>query len=196
MPNNTYLLGADPLAQIAFGDFRHTRSFGVRNPEAAADDVGDTRIPASLGWGQEGGARVMGLFMGFFKALLGICETPPLDAELWTLEGGEVMIRLGAAAVLTPVGGAARLQGKGLVSPVLVVHAGDDEYLAFENRCTHHGRKLDPVEEKREIRCCSIGHARFDYEGNKLSGPAKGPVKKYSVEKRGEELIVTLDRGS
>lgn len=138
----------------------------------------------------------MGAVMGFFKALLGICETLPLDTELWTLEGSEVTIRLGDAAALAPVGGAARLQGKGLVSPVLVVHAGGGEYLAFENRCTHGGRKLDPVEGKRELRCCSIGHATFDYQGNKLSGPAKGPLKNYAVEKRGEELIVTLDGGS
>ena len=138
----------------------------------------------------------MGLSMGLFKALLGICETPPLDAELWTLEGSELTIRLGDAAALAPVGGAVRLQGKGLGTPVLVVHADDDEYLAFENRCTHHGRKLDPVEGEREVRCCSIGHARFDYEGNKLSDPAKGPLKKYPMEKRGEELIVTLDGGS
>jgi cytochrome b6-f complex iron-sulfur subunit len=138
----------------------------------------------------------MAPLMGFFKALIGICETPPLDAELWASEGDQVTIRLGEAAVLAPVGGAARLQGKGLVSPVFVVHAGGDEYLAFENRCTHGGRKLDPVQGTRELRCCSIGHARFDYEGNKLSGPAKGPLKKYSVEKRGEELIVTLEGGS
>lgn len=138
----------------------------------------------------------MGLFMGFFKALLGICETPPLDAELWALEGSELTIRLGGAADLAPVGGAVRLQGKGLASPVLVVHAGGDEYLTFENRCTHGGRRLDPVEGARELRCCSIGHARFDCEGNKLSGPAKGPLKKYSAKKRGEELIVTLEGGS
>jgi cytochrome b6-f complex iron-sulfur subunit len=138
----------------------------------------------------------MAFLMGFFKAVLGICETPPLGAELWTLEGNQVTIRLGEAAALAPVGGAVRLGGKGLVSSVLIVHAGADEYLAFENRCTHGGRKLDPVEGKGELRCCSVNHSRFDYEGNKLGGPAKGPLKKYSVEKRGEELIVTLDGGS
>jgi cytochrome b6-f complex iron-sulfur subunit len=138
----------------------------------------------------------MALLMGFFKAVLGICETPPLDAGLWRAHGNQVTIRLGEAAALAPVGGAARLQGKGLVSPVLIVHAGGGEYLAFENRCTHGGRRLDPVEGERELRCCSIGHARFDYEGNKLSGPAQGPLKKYSMEKRGEELVVTLDGGS
>ena len=133
------------------------------------------------------------MVVGFFKAILGICQTPPLDAGLWTAEGNEVTIRLGETAALIPVGGATRLEGKGLASSVLVVHADGDEYLAFENRCTHGGRRVDPVAGKEELRCCSVNHARFDYQGNKLSGPAKGPLKKYAVERRGEELVVTLD---
>jgi len=131
--------------------------------------------------------------VGFFKAILGICRTPPLDAGLWTAEGNQVTIRLDKTAALIPVGGAARLEGKGLVSSVLVVHAGGDEYLAFENRCTHGGRKLDPVAGKEELRCCSVNHSRFDYQGNKLSGPAEGSLKKYPVERRAEELVVTLN---
>ena len=133
------------------------------------------------------------LLIGFFKAILGICQTPPLDAALWTVEGKQVTIRLDKAAALVPIGGAARLEGQGLASSVFIVHAGPDEYLAFENRCTHGGRRLDPVEGKRELRCCSVNHSRFDFQGNNLSGPAEGPLKKYPVEERGEKLIVILD---
>jgi cytochrome b6-f complex iron-sulfur subunit len=135
----------------------------------------------------------MAFLPGFFKAVLGICETQPLDGALWTSEGAEVTIRLGEAAALAPVGAAVRLEGKGLPSPVLVVHAEGDEYLAFENRCTHGKRRLDPVEGKRELRCCSLNHSRFDYDGNVLSGPAEGSIKRYPVELRGEDLVVTLD---
>lgn len=133
------------------------------------------------------------MMIGFFKAILGICKTPPLDAGLWMAEGNQVTVRLGEAAALAPVGGAARLEGNGLSSSVLIVHAAGDEYLAFENRCTHGGRKLDPMAGKEELRCCSVNHSRFDYQGRKLSGPAEGALKKYAVEKQGEELIVTLD---
>lgn len=135
-------------------------------------------------------------FLDFFKAVLGICKTPPLDAGLWTVEGNEVTIRLGESAPLVPAGGATRLEGRGLASSILIVHAGPDGYLAFENRCTHGGRRMDTVEGKRELRCCSVNHSRFDYEGNKLSGPAEGALKKYAVESRGEELVVTLDGGA
>jgi len=62
------------------------------------------------------------------------------------VEGKRVTIRLAEATALATVGGAVRLEGKGLASSVLIVHADTDEYLAFENRCTHGGRKLDPVE--------------------------------------------------
>ena len=131
--------------------------------------------------------------IGFFKAILGICDTPPLDAALWTAEGNQVTVRLGEAAALAPAGGAVRLEGKGLASSVLIVHTDGNHYLAFENRCTHGGRKIDPIAGKEELRCCSVNHSRFDYQGNKLSGPAEGSLKKYAVEKRGEELVVTLN---
>lgn len=134
----------------------------------------------------------MAFFTGFFKAVLGICETSPLDPALWTAEENQVTIRLAEAPALGPIGSAARLEGKGLTSSILIVHADADGYLAFENRCTHFGRKLDPVEGTQELRCCSLFHSRFDYQGSKLSGPAKGPLTKYPAEKRGEELIVTL----
>jgi cytochrome b6-f complex iron-sulfur subunit len=134
--------------------------------------------------------------MGFFKAILGICETPLLDEGLWTVDGGQVNLRLGQARALSPAGGAVRLEGNGLPSSVLVVHADGGEYLAFQNRCTHGGRRIDPVEGKRELRCCSVGHSRFDYQGNKLSGSAKGPLTVYPVQKQGEELIVTLEAAS
>jgi len=131
--------------------------------------------------------------IGFFKAILGICQTPPLDAGLWTPEGNQVTIRLGKAAALAPAGGAVRLEGKGLASSVLIVHTDGNHYLAFENRCTHGGRRIDRVSGKEELRCCSVNHSRFDYQGNKLSGPAEGSLKKYAVEKRDEELVVVLN---
>lgn len=135
--------------------------------------------------------------MGLFKSILGICETRPLDAGLWTVEGNQVTIRLSGAGALAPVGGAVRLEGQDLPSRVLVVHTDADEYLAFENRCTHTGRRrLDPVEGRAEVRCCSIGHSIFDYEGKRVSGPATDPINKHRAEKRGEELIVTLDGGA
>jgi nitrite reductase/ring-hydroxylating ferredoxin subunit len=128
-----------------------------------------------------------------FKAVLGICETPPLDGALWTTDGKQATIKLAEASALAPAGAAARLEGDGLPARVLIVHADGDEYLAIENRCTHIGhRRLDPVEGQRELRCCSVGHSVFDHEGSRVSGPAKDPLRLFPVDKRGDELVVTL----
>jgi len=35
-----------------------------------------------------------------FKAVLGICETPPLDGALWTADGKQVTIRRAEATAL------------------------------------------------------------------------------------------------
>lgn len=135
----------------------------------------------------------MALFTDIFKAVLGICETSPLDPGLWTTDGNRVTIKLAEATALAPVGAAARLEGAGLPDRVLVVHADADKYVAVKNRCTHiGGRRLDPVEGKAELRCCSVGHSVFDHEGNKISGLAKDPLTTFPVEQQGEELIVTL----
>ena len=130
--------------------------------------------------------------MGFIKAALGICETKPLSDDLWSLEGNKARVKLSQMAESLPKGGAVYLKGKGLDKPVLVLRTEDDRYLAFANRCTHGGRKLDPVSGESVIRCCSIGHATFDYEGTRLSGPAKDPLTRYAVEQSDEGLIITL----
>ena len=39
---------------------------------------------------------------GFFKALLGICETKALSSELWSVEGGKVVGIVSARSAMDP----------------------------------------------------------------------------------------------
>jgi cytochrome b6-f complex iron-sulfur subunit len=128
----------------------------------------------------------------FFKALLGICETKPLSPDLWSVEGGKVVIKISQKPDAIPKGGAAYLQGKGLQEPLLVVHTDDDKYLSFTNRCTHAKRKIDPVAGEPKLRCCSVNHSKFDYDGKPLSGPAKEPLKRHQVELSQGNLVLTV----
>jgi len=127
-----------------------------------------------------------------FKALLGICETKQLSDDLWSLEEKRAHVKLSQMPDPLLQGGAVYLKGKGLGKPVLIVKTEEGQYLAFENKCTHGGRKLDPVPGESKLRCCSFGHSTFDYEGRKLSGTAKGPLTRYEVEESGGDLIVKL----
>ena len=130
--------------------------------------------------------------MSIFKAILGICDTKPLSGNLWSLEENKVRVKLSQMPEPLVKGGAVYLKGAGLSKPILLVGTGDEQYLAFENRCPHAGRKIDPIPGEEKLRCCSIGHSEFDLEGNVIKGFAKGNLKKYAVEKSNGDLLITL----
>jgi len=79
--------------------------------------------------------------MSIFKAVLGICDTKPLGGDLWSLEGNKARVKLSQMPEPLVKGGAVYLKGGGLSKPVLLLRTEDDRYLAFEDRCTHFGRK-------------------------------------------------------
>ena len=129
----------------------------------------------------------------FFKSLLGICETKPLSPNLWSVEEDQVRVKLGEAPELSETGNSVYLKGQGLHKPVLVVRTEENQYLAFTNRCTHLGhRKLDPVSGQQVLRCCSLSHSTFDFDGNRLSGPAKEPLTRHEVEMSDGDLLIKL----
>ena len=135
----------------------------------------------------------MRLIISILKSILGICETKPLSDDLWSLEEDKVNVKLSQMPDPLPEGGAVYLKGEGLDKPVLLLRTEEGQYLAFANRCTHMGhRKLDPIPGESKLRCCSLGHSTFDYEGNRLSGMAKDPLTRYEVEQSEGDLVITL----
>ena len=130
--------------------------------------------------------------MSLIKSLLGICETKPLSGDLWSLEGNKVRVKLSQMPEPLQKGGAVYLKGGGLPVPVLLLRTEDDRHLAFVNRCTHFGRKLDPVPGEPVIRCCSVFHSTYDLEGKNISGAAKRPLTRYAAEQSAGDLIITL----
>ena len=127
------------------------------------------------------------------KSILGICETKPLSDNLWSFEGNKARVRLSQMPEPCPKGGAVYLKGQGLRIPILLVRTEDDQYLAFANRCTHMGhRKLDPAPGQPILRCCSVSHSTFDYEGRRIDGPAKEPLTRYTIDLSDGDLIITI----
>jgi nitrite reductase/ring-hydroxylating ferredoxin subunit len=131
--------------------------------------------------------------MGFFKRLLGICRTqPPADPGCWKTGDGKIEVELARAAELGQPGGAIRLEGGGLADRVLVLKAEDGAVHAFVNKCTHGGRRLDPLPGEDMVECCSVGKSRFDYAGERISGSAKKAIKPLPVEEQAGKLIIGL----
>lgn len=135
----------------------------------------------------------MGMIADFFKSVFGICQTNELSPDLWRFEGNSAIFPVSRVPELQTSGGAIYLKGKGLKYPVLIVRTKDNEFIGFENRCTHMGhRKVDPMSGESVLRCCSVNHSTYDFHGKRLSGPAKGDLKTYEVELANDEIVVKL----
>ena len=132
--------------------------------------------------------------MGIIRRILGISSTrPPRLADCWGYRDGAVEIDLTRAPELSRPGGAMRLEGKGLPVRLLVVREGNDTFRAFENKCAHMGRRLDPLNGKAAVQCCSVGKSTFDFRGQVITGPAKGPVTLYRVEVENTLLRIPIE---
>lgn len=155
-------------------------------PEAG---VGNSGILSELPKRKDG---FMSAIIDFLKAIAGISSTNPLQQNLWRIKDGRAVVAVGRSPELQSIGGAVYLEGQGLKEPVLIVKGEDGDFRCFSNRCAHFGRKLDPVPGNPILRCCSVNHSTFDYEGNTLTGPAKGSIRTYDCELKDGELTIAI----
>ena len=129
--------------------------------------------------------------MGILKKIFGICETRrPEDPGCWIISGGRVEIDLKSAGELSGRGGAIRLEGKGLADRILVIRGENGLFYAYKNKCSHMGRRIDPVSGSQYIRCCSVMGSVFNAKGEIVSGPAKENLKQYMTVKQGSILSI------
>lgn len=132
--------------------------------------------------------------MGIFARIFGICKTEvPKNADSWNYSEGKTEVSPDKIPELGKPGSAVRLEGKGLPQRILLVYGHDGQFHAFENKCTHMGRRIDPIEGSQNIQCCSISCSTFDYMGKSLSGPARTPLKKFRVETKDRRIIIFSD---
>ena len=131
--------------------------------------------------------------MGFWKRVLGICDTRrPGDGGCWDFADGNVTIDLTRAPELNHSGAALRLEGRGLPQRLLVVHHSDGGFRAYHNRCTHMGRRIDPLRKHNQLRCCSVNKSTFSEVGEVLAGPAKGSLKTLAITQEADRLVIAL----
>lgn len=132
--------------------------------------------------------------MGLLKKILGICSTKlPSDSNSWSIDENLLNLDLSRLPELNYEGGALRFEGQGLLKRVVVFRGEGENFHAFENRCTHMGRRLDLGNRPGLVKCCSVSGSLFDLSGKPVSGPAKKPVKTFLVENKDNFLIINLD---
>ncbi len=73
--------------------------------------------------------------------------------------------------------------------PGLLVRTSTNELKAFSAACTHLGCIVQYRPDLAEIWCaCHNGH--FDLNGRNVSGPPPTPLEEFTVNVRGDEIIV------
>lgn len=74
--------------------------------------------------------------------------------------------------------------------PVLVIRLEDDQYYALGATCSYTEEcQLEWIAERHEIVCPCHGDA-FDVFGNVLQGPASIPLRRYTIERIGNDLFL------
>ena len=131
--------------------------------------------------------------MGLLKKIFGICDTTaPADPYSWKFSGKQISIDLTQTPELGSPGGAVRLEGNGLSQRIFVIRDEKDAFHAFENKCSHMGRRLDPGDKPGFVKCCSVSGSKFDFSGNPVAGAAKKSIKTFLTHMENHHLVIDL----
>lgn len=84
------------------------------------------------------------------------------------------------------------IEGNGLSQRIFVIRDEDNAYHAFENKCTHMGRRLDPGDKPGSVKCCSVSGSIFDFSGKPVGGAAKHSVKTFPTQLIDNHLEIDL----
>ena len=74
--------------------------------------------------------------------------------------------------------------------PGLVVRTAEGELRAFSARCPHLNCTVQYAPDERQIVCACHGGV-FDLNGKNVAGPPPKPLTAYSVNVRGDEIVVS-----
>ena len=131
--------------------------------------------------------------MGILKKIFGISDTKqPANPDSWNYTEQLISIDLDRTPELAISGGAVRLEGNGLPHRIFVIRDENNTFHAFENRCTHMGRRLNPGDNPGSIKCCSVSGSVFDFSGNPVGGAAKRSIKTFPIQHTDNHLEINL----
>lgn len=132
--------------------------------------------------------------MEVLKRILGICKTgTPADEGCWSFADRTITVDMTRAEEIRTVGGAIRLEGRGLPEKVLLFQGLDGRFYALKNQCTHIGkRRIDPMIGQDRLNCCSVMGSVFTYKGDVISGPARKPLTSYPIVMQSDRILITV----
>jgi Rieske Fe-S protein len=113
----------------------------------------------------------------------------PNPPDSYRIESKKLIIDLNKHIKLKETGGWSAFEV--INRKVIVIHPAENDFKAFENKCTHKGGWLS-YRYKDGFMQCALHGSRFDTNGEVVRGPAQLPIHEFNVNVDKSELIIDL----
>lgn len=80
--------------------------------------------------------------------------------------------------------------GFAYIGTIIIINAGNEEFIALSSRCTHSGCTVNYSATQNNLPCPCHGSV-FAVNGSVLNGPANSPLETFTVEREGNILTIT-----
>ena len=135
-------------------------------------------------------------FLNACSAINGISNTPAASSQCFTVKDDRMFIHLKKTNSLSYSGGTLKLSyidpGTLARTKVLLIHTGNNQYQAYENKCTQCGGELEYDSTSRIINCVSIARSKFNLKGEVIKGPARENLRLFPTSMEGDEIVLDL----
>ncbi|MDJ0712188.1 MAG: Rieske 2Fe-2S domain-containing protein [Woeseiaceae bacterium] len=122
----------------------------------------------------------------------GVGKTPAAASGSFSLRKGRLVVDLGREPRLGQPGGAVKIMHPDVPDGLILARVAQDRFEVVSLLCTHRGVEVDYDHERGHFQCASIGSSTFAMDGQRLSGPARGPLKEYQTTLDEGRLIVSV----
>ncbi len=130
--------------------------------------------------------------LGGCAAYTGVGSTPAAAPGSFLFDGGKFVVDLAKEPRLGEAGGAVKILHPSVPDGLILARVADDRFEVVSLSCTHRGVEVDYDHQRGRFQCASIGSSTFALDGQRLGGPAKGPLKAYSATLDNGRLIVSI----
>lgn len=125
----------------------------------------------------------------FSKNIRKTCNRITFSKWFWCVEDGTLKVDLNKVPEASK--NACRIEGESLPFKVMLASL-NGEYYAYENKCAHMGRCIDPDPEAGNFECCSVMGSKYALDGKVLGGPAKDGLHMLEVSVQDNIVSITL----
>jgi nitrite reductase/ring-hydroxylating ferredoxin subunit len=126
------------------------------------------------------------------KAISGNSDTIFAPEQSFSVKGNILRLKLDKIPALKEAGSSVQLDVADNGKNLIIIHESDNEYKAFEDKCTHGGRELEYKTDEKVLRCVSFGHSEFDIEGRVTKGPAEADILTFPTTLDNNELFIDI----